>query len=125
MVPRWDLDHLAHDHRAGQNFALLFDLVEPAAHREDAVQRVDDRVGVEQPLHSFGGSLLPPAAHVSRKMPEQLLDVAQVGLAFAQVRCAGVAQAEWGEPAARWRAGSGVAAVGRCSRRSRAMPAVE
>ena len=68
MIPKWDLDQLAHDHRAGQNFALLFDLVEPAAHRQDAVQRVDDRVGVEQPLHSFGGSLLPPAARVSRKM---------------------------------------------------------
>jgi hypothetical protein len=32
------------------------------------VQRMDDRVGVEQPLHSFAGSLLPPAARVSRKM---------------------------------------------------------
>ena len=28
MVPKWDLDQLAHDHRAGQNLALLFDLIE-------------------------------------------------------------------------------------------------
>jgi hypothetical protein len=47
---------------------LLFDLVKPAAHRQDAVQRMDDRVGVEQPPHGFGGSLLPPAARVSSKM---------------------------------------------------------
>ena len=33
MVPSWDLDQLAHDHHAGQNFALLFDLVEPASRK--------------------------------------------------------------------------------------------
>jgi hypothetical protein len=39
-------------------------------HRGHTVQRMDDDVGIEQPLHGFGGSLLVPAARASRMMRE-------------------------------------------------------
>src|SRR5450432_1373495 len=63
------VDQLCHDDGARQHAVVIGRRVQSVAHRRDAVQGVDDDVGIEQPDHRpSGGSVVPPALRASRRM---------------------------------------------------------